>query len=55
MATVYYFIAPRIVSAKSYWDPCIVAIGALPKNVGNYIVNRVFDAWIYGFYIYTRR
>jgi hypothetical protein len=55
MATVYYFIAPRIVPAKSYWDPCIMAINALPKNVDNYIVNRVFDAWVYGFYIYTRR
>jgi len=55
MATVYYFIAPKVVPAKSYWDPCIMAIGAPPKNVDNYIINRVFDAWIYGFYIYTRR
>lgn len=55
MATVYYFIAPKVVPAKSYWDPCIMAIGASPKNVDNYIINRVFDAWIYGFYIYTRR
>jgi len=55
MATVYYFIAPKVVTAKSYWDPCIMAIGAPPKNVDNYIINRVFDAWIYGFYIYTRR
>jgi len=55
MATVYYFIAPKVVPAKSYWDPCIMTIGAPPKNVDNYIINRVFDAWIYGFYIYTRR
>jgi len=55
MATVYYFIAPKVVPAKSYWDPCIMAIGAPPKNVDNYIINRVFDARIYGFYIYTRR
>jgi hypothetical protein len=55
MATVYYFIAPRVVLAKSYWDPCIMAIGALPKNADNYIINKVFDAWIYGFYTYTRR
>jgi hypothetical protein len=55
MATVYYFIAPRVVSAKSYWDPCIMAIYAEPRDVTDYVINRVFDAWVYGFYIYTRR
>ena len=54
MASVYYFIAPRIVLAKSYWDPCIGAIYAEPKNTASYIINRVFDAWLYGFYIYVK-
>jgi hypothetical protein len=55
MATVYYFIAPRVVSAKSYWDPCIMAIYAEPRDVAGYVVNRVFDAWVYGLYIYAKR
>jgi hypothetical protein len=54
MATVYYFIAPRVVSAKSYWDPCIMAISAEPKDLADYVINRVFDVWVYGFYIYAR-
>jgi len=55
MASVYYFIVPGIVPAKSYWDPCIMAIYAEPKDVTGYVVNRVFDAWVYGFYIYAKR
>jgi len=55
MSVVYYFIAPRIVRAKSYWDPCIMAIYAEPKDTTGYVINRVFDAWVYGFYIYARR
>jgi len=51
----YYFIAPGTVHAKSYWDSCIMAIYAEPKDVTGYVVNRVFDAWVYGFYIYARR
>jgi len=54
-STVYYFIAPGTVHAKSYWDPCIIAICVEPKDATGYIVNRVFDAWVYGFYIYARR
>ncbi len=55
MATVYYFIAPRVVSAKSYWDPCIMAIYAEPRDVAGYVIDRVFDAWVYGLYIYVKR
>jgi hypothetical protein len=55
MATVYYFIAPRVVSAKSYWDSCIMAIYAEPGDVTGYVINRVLDAWIYGLYIYAKR
>jgi len=55
MAVVYYFIAPRVISAKSYWDPCIVAIYTLPRDTTSYVIDRVFDAWVYGFYIYVRR
>lgn len=54
MATVYYFIAPRAIPAKSYWDSCIMAIYASPKDIDGYTINRVFDAWIYGFYVYVR-
>jgi len=54
-STVYCFIAPKIVHAKSYWDPCIMAIYAEPKDATGYVTNKVFDAWIYGFYIYTRK
>jgi len=54
MASVYHFIAPRIVSAKSYWDPCIMAIYSKPQDTTSYIVNKVFDAWLYGFYIYIK-
>jgi len=54
MSVVYYFIVPRIVHAKSYWDPCIMAIYAEPKDTTGYVINRVFDAWVYGFYIYAR-
>jgi heme/copper-type cytochrome/quinol oxidase subunit 4 len=55
MATVYYFIAPRVVSAKSYWDSCIMAIYAEPRDVSGYVIDRVFDAWVYGLYIYAKR
>jgi hypothetical protein len=54
MASVYYFIAPRVVSAKSYWDPCIIAIITMPKDVTGYIINKVFNAWLYGFYVYIK-
>jgi hypothetical protein len=54
MASVYHFIAPKIVSAKSYWDPCIMAIYSKPRDTTSYIVNKVFDAWLYGFYIYIK-
>jgi hypothetical protein len=55
MATVYYFIAPRVVSAKSYWDSCIMAIYAEPGDATGYVINRVLDAWVYGLYIYAKR
>jgi hypothetical protein len=55
MATVYYFIAPRVVSAKSYWDPCIMAIYAEPRDVTGYVIDKVLDAWVYGLYIYAKR
>ena len=54
MATVYYFIAPRVVSARSYWDPCIMAIYAEPRDVTGYVIDRVLDAWVYGLYIYAK-
>jgi hypothetical protein len=54
MASVYYFIAPRVVSAKSYWDPCIMATTTMPKDVTGYIINKVFNAWLYGFYVYVK-
>ena len=54
MAVVYYYIAPRVVDAKSYWDPRIMAIFSAPKGSG-YTVNRVFDAWVYGFYLYIKQ
>jgi hypothetical protein len=55
MATVYYFIVPRVVSAKSYWDSCIMVIYAEPGDVTGYVINRVLDAWVYGLYIYAKR
>ena len=54
MSVVYYFIAPRVISAKSYWDPCIRAIGKVPEDTKGYIINKLFDAWIYGFYLYVK-
>ena len=51
-AVTYCFIAPRAIPAKSYWDPCVMAIHSVPKNPENYITERIFDAWIYGFYLY---
>jgi len=54
MAGVYYFIAPGHVHAKSYWDPCIMAIGRVPEDTEGYTTNRVFDAWVYEFNIYAR-
>jgi len=55
MATVYYFIAPRVVSAKSYWDSCIMAVYAEPRDATGYVINKVLDAWVYGLYIYAKR
>jgi len=52
MAIVRYFIAPRKIPAKSYWDPCVMAIHAVPAIHKKFIINRVFDAWVYGFYLY---
>ena len=54
MSVVYYFIAPRVVDAKSYWDPRVMAVFSTPREASGYIVNRVFDAWIYAFYVYTK-
>jgi hypothetical protein len=54
MSVVYYYIAPRVVDAKSYWDPRIMATFAMPKDVDNWIMDRVFDAWVYAFYIYLK-
>lgn len=54
MAVVYYYIAPRVVDAKSYWDPRIMAVFSAPKNPADYTENKVFDAWVYGFYLYLK-
>jgi hypothetical protein len=54
MASTYYFIAPGHVHAKSYWDPCIMAIGEVPEDTEGYTTNRVFDTWVYEFNIYAR-
>jgi hypothetical protein len=54
MASVYYFIAPKVVSAKTYWDSCIMKIGVMPKDATSYIANRVFNAWLYAYYIYVK-
>jgi len=51
---VYFYIAPGIVDAKSYWDPRIMAIFRSPNNVSSYIENNVFSAWVYVFKLYTR-
>jgi len=51
---VYFYIAPRIVDAKSYWDPRIMAIFRSPNNISNYTENNVFSAWVYVFKLYTR-
>jgi len=53
-ANTYYFIAPRVVPAKSYWDPCIMEISSMPKDTGNFVKLKVFDAWVYGFYLYIQ-
>lgn len=51
-AVTYFFIAPQVIPARSYWDGCVMAIHALPKNVDQYVRHRVFDAWLYAFYLY---
>jgi len=48
----YFFIAPRVIPARSYWDGCVMAINAPPRDADRYIKNRVFDAWVYAFYLY---
>jgi len=51
-AITYYFIAPRVIPAKTYWDGCLMAIGSIPKNAGNYVRDRVFSGWVYAYYLY---
>jgi hypothetical protein len=48
----YFFIAPRIIPARSYWDGCVMAINTPPRDDDRYIKYRVFDAWVYAFYLY---
>jgi len=48
----YYFIAPRVIPAKSYWDGCLMAVGSIPKNTENYVKDRVFSGWVYAYYLY---
>ena len=48
----YFFIAPRVIPARSYWDGCVMAINAPPRDDDRYIRYRVFDAWVYAFYLY---
>jgi hypothetical protein len=48
----YFFIAPRVIPARSYWDGCVMAVNAPPRDADRYIKNRVFDAWVYAFYLY---
>jgi len=55
MSIVRYLIAPRVVAAKSYWDPCIIAIHSMPKNIENYVVQKIFDAWVYGLHLFMRK
>lgn len=49
---VYFFIAPRVIPARTYWDGCVMAIHALPRDADRYVKHRVFDAWVYAFYLY---
>jgi len=51
-AITYYFIAPRVIPARTYWDGCLMAIGSIPKNAGNYVRDRVFSGWVYAYYLY---
>jgi hypothetical protein len=51
-STTYFFIAPRVIPARSYWDGCVMAINAPPRDDDRYIRYRVFDAWVYAFYLY---
>lgn len=53
MAGVYYFIVPGIVNAKSYWDPCFMALWSIPKNTSNYAENIIYSAWVYRVKLYT--
>jgi len=53
-AGTHYFIAPRVIPAKSYWDPCVMATSSMPRDVEDFIMLKVFDAWVYEFYLYAR-
>jgi len=53
-ATTYFYIAPRIVDAKSYWDPRIMTIFRAPNNASDYVENSIFSAWVYVFKLYIR-
>jgi hypothetical protein len=48
----YFFIAPRVIPARSYWDGCVMAINTPPRDADRYVKYRVFDAWVYAFYLY---
>ncbi len=48
----YFFIAPRVIPARSYWDGCVMAVNAPPRDADRYVKYRVFDAWVYAFYLY---
>jgi len=51
-AVTYFYIAPRIVDARSYWDPRIMAIFRAPSNASDYVESTVFSAWVYVFKVY---
>jgi hypothetical protein len=53
-AGTHYFIAPKVIPAKSYWDPCVMATSSMPRDVEDFIMLKVFDAWVYEFYLYAR-
>jgi len=53
-AVTYFYIAPRIVDAKSYWDPRIMTVFEAPSNISNYVENSVLSAWVYVFKLYIR-
>jgi hypothetical protein len=55
MAVTYFYIAPKIIDAKSYWDPRILSIFLQPRETEYFVENRIYNGWVHAFLLYTRK